>query len=336
VLDYKIIATLGPSSATIHAWESMSSAGVTGFRLNTSHLTLPQLYSWLEKLHPFLASSGLKLVLDLQGSKWRLGFLPPYELVKGQSVTLVLEEITDQSNILPVPHPDFFQSAILLASNPSSTGYRSADILINDAKITLLMESASCDRVTARVNQGGLIMSNKGITFTASEYRQEILSNMDKSIIMATRNLQFIRYAISYVKDAVAMEKFRSLLSQPAVLIAKLERRSAIEDVAKIADLADELWLCRGDLGAELGLKNLAEQVYCFSKNVRNISKPVLMAGQVLEHMNEHPIPTRSEICFLYETLMHGYHGFVLSDETAIGKNPIASCQMAAVFKGSR
>jgi pyruvate kinase len=73
VLDYEIIATLGPCSETIHAWESMSSAGVTGFRLNTSHLTLLQLYSWLEKLHPFLASSGLKLVLDLQGSKWRLG-----------------------------------------------------------------------------------------------------------------------------------------------------------------------------------------------------------------------------------------------------------------------
>jgi pyruvate kinase len=62
------------------------------------------------------------------------------------------------------------------------------------------------------------------------------------------------------------MEKYRSLLSQPAFLIAKLERQSAIEDVAKIADLADELWLCRGDLGAELGLKTWMNKFTAFLK----------------------------------------------------------------------
>ena len=74
-MDYAIIATLGPGSADRSAWEGMLAAGVTGFRLNTSHLSLEQLQDWLERLDPFLSSleSRPHLVLDLQGSKWRLG-----------------------------------------------------------------------------------------------------------------------------------------------------------------------------------------------------------------------------------------------------------------------
>ena len=120
---------------------------------------------------------------------------------------------------------------------------------------------------------------------------------------MATRNLPHVRYAISYVKDAAEMENYRSLLGHSSFLIAKLERQSAINDAEKIASYANELWLCRGDLGAELGMNSLAEQVSLFGDNIPAITTPVLMAGQILEHMTEHATPTRSEICYLYDTL---------------------------------
>ena len=100
-----------------------------------------------------------------------------------------------------------------------------------------------------------------------------------------------------------------------------------------IAAVANELWVCRGDLGAELGLREMAVAVQRFTQMLGDLSVPVLMAGQVLEHMTQQPTPTRSEVCYLYDTLLAGYRGVVLSDEAAIGRYPVASCRAAAMFR---
>ncbi len=324
-MDYAITATLGPASADRSAWEGMLAAGVTGFRLNTSHLSLEQLQDWLERLAPFLSplESRPHLVLDLQGSKWRLGEFPPFELAAGQPVELVCAASTSLPGVLPVPHPDFFKAA------PGSSG----EVVLNDAKVRLRVEASRPERVQARVVLGGSIAPHKGITFTASDYRQESLSAKDQAIVDRTRGIPLIRYAISYLRDSAETFKYRELLGEPAYLVAKLERRPAIEDAAKIAAVSNELWLCRGDLGAELGIRAMAETVYRFSEKVRDFPVPVLMAGQVLEHMTGHPTPTRSEISYIYDSLARGYQGLVLSDETAIGRFPVESCQAAALFK---
>jgi len=129
------------------------------------------------------------------------------------------------------------------------------------------------------------------------------------------------------------MKRYRELAGEALYLIAKLERGPAMADSARIARSANELWLCRGDLGAELGLKEMAEAAARFSEQIPRLPVPAIMAGQVLEHMSEHPTPTRSEVCYLHDTLARGYQGFVLSDETAIGKYPVESCRIAGMFK---
>jgi pyruvate kinase len=96
---------------------------------------------------------------------------------------------------------------------------------------------------------------------------------------------------------------------------------------------SNELWVCRGDLGAELGLRDMAAAVQRFTQTVGDLPAPVLMAGQTLEHMTRQPTPTRSEVCYLYDTLLAGYRGVVLSDETAIGHYPVESCRAAALFR---
>jgi len=139
---------------------------------------------------------------------------------------------------------------------------------------------------------------------------------------------------VSYVRDAVEMRHYRDQIGSSIHLIAKLERRPALDETARIAESADELWLCRGDLGAELGARAMAEAAHHFSATVRAMPVPVLLAGQVFEHMTEHPTPTRAELCGAYDALGMGYGGFVLSDETAIGRDPVASCRVAALFRG--
>ncbi|MFT3893661.1 MAG: pyruvate kinase [Anaerolineales bacterium] len=323
--DYEIIATLGPASDVEAAWTSLLAAGATSFRLNTSHLDLEQLWAWLERLVPFLDAQQPRpaIVLDLQGSKWRLGRFPSLELFEGQTIELVLASSTNLPDHLPVPHPDFFQAALL--SSP--------ELRLNDAKVQLRVEAVANNNLRARVTHGGPLSAHKGITYLESDFRSETLSEKDQEIIRQTKNLPAIRYAISYLRDAAEMHQYRTRLGKQTYLIAKLERAPAMMEVDQIASDADELWVCRGDLGAELGLLGMAQAVYTLSQRVHKLNRPVMMAGQVLEHMTNATTPTRAEVCAIYDALALGYGGFVLSDETAIGRSPVDACQTAAIFR---
>jgi pyruvate kinase len=322
---YEIIATLGPASDVEAVWRSMLIAGATAFRLNTSHLELEQIWAWLERLIPFLNTQQPRpsLVLDLQGSKWRLGQFTSLELVEGQTIELVLAASTDRPDRLPVPHADFFQAALLSSS----------ELRLNDAKVRLRVEAIASEYLRARVTRGGYLSAHKGITYLASDFRSEALSKKDQDIIEQTKGPLEIRYAISYVRDAAEMHRYRTRLGAQTYLIAKLERAPAMAEAEQIAADANELWVCRGDLGAELGLPAMARAVYRLSERMYKLSCPVMMAGQVLEHMTDAAAPTRAEVCAMHDALALGYGGFVLSDETAIGGNPLDACQTAAMFR---
>lgn len=324
-MDYEIIVTLGPASEHAGQWRELLAAGASAFRLNTSHLDLTRLHAWLDRLMPFLATLDPRppLILDLQGSKWRLGDFERRELSEGQTLQLVQADSTMRMDALPVPHPDFFQAA----------AFSSGEIVLDDARISLAVESCSVEHLIARVIRGGLIAPYKGITYTASTYRCESLSTKDAAILEQTRTLEGIRYALSYVRDAREMARYKGLCGPSAYLVAKLERRPALEDAPGIADVSNELWLCRGDLGAELGSRAMAEAVHNFLPQIGRMPVPVLLAGQVFEHMTAHAHPTRSEVCCLYDALASGYRGIVLSDETAVGLNPTEACHAAARFR---
>ncbi len=325
-MEYRITVTLGPASDHAGVWRRLLDAGGSAFRINTSHLTVQELEELLDRLRRFLRDlpSDLPVILDLQASKWRLGELPACRLTAGQPVELLLADHAEQPWLLPVPHEDFFRAAAAGGGG---------DLFINDGKIRIAIESAAGEHVRGRVLTGGEISPRKGISLPGATIRSERLSSRDEQIVRSTAGFPHLGYAISFVKDAQEMATYRSLLGNKPYLIAKLERPSALEEAAEIARSVDALWLCRGDLGAEAGLQTMAGLVAQFNARVNALTKPVHLAGQVLEHTTHHPQPTRSEVCHLYDMLRNGYAGIVLSDETAVGRYPVESCRTAAMFR---
>ena len=170
----ELIATLGPSSAEAQTWRTCwqpicAAKQTTGFRLNTSHL-----------------------VQDLQGScavysTRRLGSFPAAELRAGQRLELVPASESGQPDRLPVPHPDLFLAV----------GDSSGEIVLNDGKARLQLESVSPHGLQARVTRGGPVAAGKGITFTQSGYRKEFLNEKDRAIVDLTSGMGSIRYALS-------------------------------------------------------------------------------------------------------------------------------------------
>jgi pyruvate kinase len=337
-VNYRIVATLGPATSEERMWRRLVEAGVTVFRLNTAHFALGTLKTWLERIAAFLEKADLTsfpVILDLQGSKWRIGAVTPIRLEPGTEVELVLSASEDWepdartagAGALPVPHPDFFEAA-------DSAG--GGEIALNDARVMLRFENPGRERITARVVRGGDISAGKGITLVGGEYRKEALSRKDRRVVELAGSYPSVRYALSYVKDGAEMGNYRKLFEPSTYLIAKVERDSALAEAPEVAGSADELWICRGDLGAEIGPRETAEKLFRFFPRIPEIRKPVFLAGQVLEHMADHPTPTRSEVSYLYESLQRGFSGFVLSDETAVGAYPLEACRVAALFRPTR
>ena len=316
---YDVVATLGPATATIEAARALVEAGATALRINTSHVQPSELPGWLARLRPLMGSTVL--YLDLQGSKWRVGDFEPWSLAEGARVELAFAAKGAHGGSIPVPHQDFFSAAAL------SDGRA----LLDDAGIELRLEETGGERAAATVLRPGILRPRKGITLPATPFRRESLTSADAEIVGETAGLGTVRYAVSYVKDGLEAAGYRSLLRNRP-MVAKLERPSALAEAAAIAEISEGMWLCRGDLGAEMGLREMAEAVHRFARGLAALRVPVLMAGQLLEHMTEHPVPTRSEACHLYDVLAAGFRGVVLSDETAVGRHPVESVRVVATW----
>lgn len=314
-----VVATLGPASASEETWAAMLCAGATGFRLNTSHLTIAELEGWLERLLAFRAQRGddWPIVLDLQGSKWRLGQFAGFAMQEGEAVALTHAVHASEAGTLPVAHADFFRAAV-----------EGETIVLNDAKSLLRVEQCEPQRIQARVLRGGWIEPRKGLTLPGSSFRSEGLGAQDALVFAMARALPGVQFALSYLRDGEEMQRYRQTMGG-AYLVAKLERGTALDDAARIAQFCEAVWLCRGDLGAEVGLPGMAAAAHRFGQHVRDLPVPALLAGQVLEHMTSYSTPTRAEVCGIYDARMLGYAGVVLSDETAVGQNPVLACEAA-------
>jgi pyruvate kinase len=256
---------------------------------------------------------GTACVVDLQGAKMRLGHFEPRRVEAGHQVRFVLEP-TDGA--IPVPHPALFR-----AVQPGE------EISVADGRLRLEVGHVSATEMTARASVAGVLEPNKGVNRATHPIELGDFSAHDLTVMDACAGATGAHFAISFVRDGTEAGWLRS--RRPAArVILKIERQEALEAIEHLGCRGDELWVCRGDMGAQLGLGPMARAVH--ELEPRRLAVPVLMAGQVFEHLKEHAEPTRSEVCHLFELLTRGYAGVVLSDETAIGTDPVRATRIAA------
>jgi pyruvate kinase len=300
-LSPSLVATLGPASWTLAA--SLRDAGATAFRLNASHLDSPHLDAALRDVRAAVPGAGI--VVDLQGAKMRLGRFAPRRLARGERVVLALDGIRG----LPLPHPELFEQI-----GPGET------LSVNDGRVRLRVEARADGWVEAMALDDGDLCPRKGVNVLEHPVALEGLTPADRTAVEASRRHGVGTFAYSFMSDGREAAWLRAAAPGCRV-VGKVERREAAAALETIAARVDEVWICRGDLGAQLGLPQLAR--FVGSVEPRSLPSPVLVAGQVFEHLTRQQEPTRSEVCHLFDLLARGYAGVVLSDETAIGADPV-------------
>lgn len=311
-ISSKVIFTLGPSSESVSILRRMAALpnAAVAFRINTSHTDISKLSYWLTLLSNLRNEIGnnFEIILDLQGAKARIGDYPATESLPEQ-VTLFLGEKSSEIGRIPVPLESVFSK--------TKVGDK---LFINDKKVILSVEAKTTDTLSCKVEKNGYVASFKGINSPDRVFELARITSKDKEAIEVSRLIDNLSYAISFVADGNENEMFRPFTANHR-LVAKIEQLKAFENLETIAAKFDELWLCRGDLGAEAGLKKLGSLQRMFVSKISALKKQCILAGEVLGSTVWATQPSRGEIVQLDNALCEGFSGFVLSDETACGNN---------------
>ncbi|MCD7878384.1 MAG: pyruvate kinase, partial [Candidatus Gastranaerophilales bacterium] len=323
----KIVATLGPSSGDYNTIKELITAGVSMFRINTSH---GEKYEHEEKIKIIRQISdelnkNIPILIDLQGPKIRVGEIPsPIEIKKGQE--LILEHTKEiKDNILPVDYEGI--------SRDVTPGEK---IFLDDGKIRLKVVKIEDSKVYTEVENGTLIKPRKGINIPGSQTSLEAITKRDKEYIKFALNQQADYIALSFVRTAedikCAKYYIKAFGDTEIPVIAKIEKPQAVENLSQIIREADGVMVARGDLGIEMS----PQEVPVAQKEIINMAniykKPCIVATQMLESMIEQPIPTRAEANDVANAIYDGADAIMLSGETAVGKYPVESVEMMSLI----
>jgi pyruvate kinase len=309
---FDVVATLGPAS--FGRTRELARAGATALRLNASHLSPDRLGERAAQARE--AAPDLPLVVDLQGAKMRVGDLAEREVSAGTRVRFSLEPAS--AGDVPLPHPELFAAAAI-----------GETVGLDDGRLRFVVRSRGEGWLEAEALVAGILRPRKGVNLLEHPVRLSGITPGDAARLEAVRTVPGVQVAWSFTFDGREAGWVRARRPEASV-IAKVERREAVAALAEIAGRADAVWVCRGDLGEQLGPAALGSFVASLAP--ARFASPFLMAGQVLEHLTAHREPTRSEVCHLHDLVARGYAGVVLSDETAIGLDPVNAVEQAVAL----
>ena len=326
----KIVATVGPASQSEETLEQLIRAGMNVARMNFSHGTHEQHSARIELIRKVSRKLGVTvgILQDLQGPKIRVGELESIlQLSEGEQVYLYATGTPAPDNggqKIPVDFRQLFDSV------------RTSDrLLLDDGRLTLEVVSVK-DRnaLTARVIVGGPLSSHKGINLPGVRLRIAGFTEKDEADLAFGISQDVDAVAISFVRSAEDVKKVRYAMERLTkdkrmpMLIAKLEKPEALDNLDAILDNVDGVMVARGDLGVELPPERVPALQKHIIRTANARAKLVITATQMLESMISNPLPTRAEASDVANAIFDGTDAVMLSAESASGKYPVESVLM--------
>ncbi|MBN1439291.1 MAG: pyruvate kinase [Anaerolineales bacterium] len=327
----RIIATIGPACEAEETVVEMVRAGMDVARLNFSHGTLEDHARNIRMLRGISGKmrQSIAILQDLQGVKIRTGPLREghVPLANGRSFILTARTVPGDAEEVSVTWPDLPHNV-----RPDD------QLLLDDGRIRLRVESVRGADIFTRVEQGGVLLPHKGINLPGVRLAVSALTEKDKQDLAFGLEQDVDAVAISFVRKPEDVAEVREFIrrTDPSKshlpLIAKLERREALEQLEAILDAADGVMVARGDLGVETSPQDVPVIQKKIIERANLKSKLVITATQMLETMIANLQPTRAEASDVANAVFDGSDAVMLSGETAIGAHPVAAVQTMATI----
>ena len=325
----KIIATIGPASDADGILEDLIRAGVNVARLNFSHGTHEMHAERIVKIRSISKRLNLSvgILQDLQGPKIRGGGLAaPVQLIEHEEVILFTEGDNPPAGpgqVIPVDFRQLFEAV------------QEGDLLLlDDGRLALSVTSVSRRTLQAQVVVGGLLTSHKGINLPGVQLRISGYTEKDEQDLAFGISHDVDAVAVSFVRTAQDVIQVRDAMQRLStgkplpLLIAKLERPEAVENLDAILAEVDGVMVARGDLGVEMPPERVPVLQKHIIQTANMKAKLVITATQMLETMIQSPLPTRAEASDVANAVFDGTDALMLSAETASGQYPLEAVRL--------
>jgi pyruvate kinase len=170
---------------------------------------------------------------------------------------------------------------------------------------------------------GPRIQEGHNHTFDASA---SVITEKDKIDLQFTtlKNPEYV--AMSFVRTADDVRELRALLDargSTAKIIAKIERKEALETLDSIIAAADGIMIARGDLGEAIPFETVPFVEKDILKRCLEAGKPCIVATDMLTSMITDATPSRADVTDISQAVLDGASATMLSNETAVGSFPI-------------
>ncbi|MEN9723180.1 MAG: pyruvate kinase [Pseudomonadota bacterium] len=329
----KIVCTLGPASSSPERITQLIEAGMDIARLNFSHGSHEFHAGLIETIRTCATKTGktVAIMQDLQGPKIRLGKLPAtgIELQAGQKYCLHPEgaqPVSLQPGESPLPIMAEIAAAVAADVRPG------ARILFDDGKVATRTLHVEGPEIHVQVEVGGKLTSHKGMNLPGTPLSIPCLTEKDREDMKFGVSKQVDAIALSFVRSAEDIlnlkDEIAALTSEPPMVVAKIEREEAIEEMDSIIEVSDALLVARGDMAVEIGAWRVPGVQKQLIKSCNELGVPIITATQMLESMIQCPTPTRAEASDVANAVFDGTDCVMLSGETASGQYPIETVEV--------
>lgn len=317
----EIITTINTKTITAKLLQQMLKAGSTIFRINMSHAEIAAANSIVPQIRKIATdiAKPVKIMIDLPGPEIRLSNLPHSQQLQANS--------TFKFYFQPHAQCPYFSTSI-----HQEAVMKGDKFYLQDGDFRGFIEEISGDYATLTVENNNILRDNCHFSIPGKSLHLKFLSPADKEIINQTANLNPDFFALSFVSSATDVQEFidfqltLNLKHKPNIL-TKFENAKSLLNIDEIIAISDYLYIARGDLGSEVSIPALPSLQKYIGNKCQLHNKPFFVATQMMDSMINHPSPTRAEISDVANAIFEGAAGVTLSDETTIGKYPIATIQ---------
>ncbi|MFA9402674.1 MAG: pyruvate kinase, partial [Anaerolineales bacterium] len=327
IRNAKIIATVGPASSSRSQLKRLLQAGVDVIRLNFSHGNYDDHAQVIKEIRSLAKKEkrSLAILQDLQGPKLRTGVLEDSEAIllsPGEQITLTTRDVIGTKGTVQVMYDSFAQDV--------KEGDR---ILLDDGRIELRVTSIDGNDVATKVVYGGKLGNKKGVNLPGVNLSAPSLTKKDLQDIEFGLAHDVDAIALSFVRRAEDMVCLREAISSSThdgvtpILIAKLEKPEALDNLDQILAVCDGVMVARGDLGVEVAPERVPSIQKHIIQHANAAQRFVITATQMLESMIQNPRPSRAEASDVANAVFDGSDILMLSGETAIGKYPVVAVE---------
>ncbi|HEY4074190.1 MAG TPA: pyruvate kinase [Herbaspirillum sp.] len=317
----KILATLGPASASREMILALFEAGADVFRFNFSHGSHADHAERHRIVRDVEKQVGrpIAILADLQGPKLRIGPFAEGRIMlqASQEFTLDRNEVPGDINRVCLPHPELFE---VIAAGQS--------LLLDDGKVRLKVLASDGKSIRTQVVNSGSLSDRKGVNVPDAVLPIPALTEKDKRDLAFALELGVDWVALSFVQRPEDVMEAREIIGDRALIMSKLEKPAAMDSLESIVEVSDAIMVARGDLGVEMPPECVPGLQKRILRVCRQLGKPTVIATQMLESMISSPVPTRAEVSDVASAIYEGSDAVMLSAESASGAYPVQAIAM--------